>query len=476
MKLIQGGKRREIASPSRHSPGNSRWRVAISLCLALLTGFTAGTAERALAANPSPSVVDGGRAGSAETFPPGANPRPRQSYNFQDLEIRQALSALAQDQDINLIMSPEVTGKITVHLNQLTLEEALHAMTLAGGFAFRKQEELYYVYRPKPVPDKQPEQLQIRVFRLKFAAVDKMQEILTAIPGMRTVRIHEPSKTIFVEDTPENIGKIETILRSWDAAPRQVLIEARIMQVTLTDDMSLGVDWQKMFGDLTFRTAGFLPGATGLTASLATAVGSRDQFTAALNALQVKTKVNTLSTPKILALHGKTARVQVGGKQGYKTAIKDKDGIVTDRIDFLDTGTILEITPYIDDSGNVQLTVNPQINSVTFDSTNTPNLKTTTVSTSMMAKNGQSIFIGGLIEDTKTDTQNMIPCVGNIPGLGLLFGQLKDGINKSELIVLITPQILDLETPTAAAQEKMKTMEEYLSKEPKPLEKRLLKN
>jgi type IV pilus assembly protein PilQ len=470
----------------------------IVFCLSLLTGVLAGTADMAFAINPSPGVMDvrgadagvaakeateqragkeGGDSGTVVTINPARlNVPPRRSYHFQDLEIRQALSALAQDQDVNLIMSPEVTGKISVHLNQLTLDEALHAITLAGGFTYRKQEELYYVYKPKPVPDKQPERLQIRVFRLKFAAVDKMQEILAAIPGMRTVRMHEPSKTLFVEDTEENIAKVETILRTWDEAPKQVLIEARIMQVTLTDDMSLGVEWQKLFGDLAVSTTGFLPGATGMMANLATAVGSRQQFTAALNALQVKTKVNTLSTPKILALHGKTARVQVGGKQGYKTAIKDKEGIVTDRIDFLDTGTILEITPYIDDSGNVQLTVSPQINSVTFDATNTPNLKTTTVSTSLMAQNGQTIFIGGLIEDTKTDTQNAVPCLGSIPGLGLLFGQMKDGINKSELIVLITPQILDLETPTAAALERTKKMEEYLKKEPQPMPQRLLKD
>ena len=87
----------------------------------------------------------------------------------------------------------------------------------------------------------------------------------------------------------------------------------------------------------------------------------------------------------------------------------------------------------------------PQINSVTFDTAGNPNQKTTTVSTSMLAKNGQTIFIGGLIEDTKTGTRNAVPCLGEIPGLGLLFGQMQEGIGKSELIVLITPQIIDLE-------------------------------
>lgn len=396
-------------------------------------------------------------------------------YNFQDLDIRQALSALAREQDINVIISPEVTGKITVHLNHINVEEAIRAIAMAGGFSYNKQEELYYVYKPKAVLDPQAERLQIRVFRLNFAAIDKVQEIISAIPGMRTVRLHEPSKTIIVEDTPENIAKIEKLLRSWDVAPRQVLIEARIMQVNLTDDMSLGVDWQKVFGDLTIGTTGFVAAGMGLTANLITAAGTRDQFTAAIQALQTKTQVNTLSTPKILAIHGKPSRVQVGGRQGYKTNTVNL-GVVTETVNFLDTGTILDITPYIDDAGNVLLDVKPQINSVTIDTTGVPNQKTTTVSTSMLAKNGQTMFIGGLIEDTKTGIQNALPCLGSIPGLGLLFGSMNDSIGKSELIVLITPHIIDLETRSAEAIEKTNKLEEFLKKQPKPMPQRLLEN
>jgi type II secretory pathway component GspD/PulD (secretin) len=494
-----------IGSSKRHCP--DRLRLTISFCLSLLMGLLAGTAEKASAVNPSQWVIDAsgehrGDDSSAKSefgggfsldqpmvangavllaeaastdIPPLPNAQPRRSYNFQDLEIRQALSALAQDQDFNLIMSPEVTGKISVHLNQLTMEEALNAIAMAGGFTYKKQEGLYYVYKPKAVPDAQPIQLQIRVFRLKFTAIDKMQEILSAIPGMRTIRTHEQTKTIIVEDTPENIAKIEKILQVWDRVPQQVLIEARIMQVTLTDDMSLGVEWQKVFGNLTYGTTGFVAGGAGLTANLLTAAGTHNQFAAAIEALQTKTQVNTLSTPKILALNGKPSRVQVGGRQGYKTNTFTPTG-TTENISFLDTGTILDITPYIDDNGNVLLDVKPQINSVTFDSSGTPNQKTTTVSTSMLAKNGQTIFIGGLIEDTKTGTRNMVPCLGGIPGLGLLFGQLREGIGKSELIILITPQIIDLEERSAGAIEKMNKLEDALKKEPLPLKKRLLEN
>ena len=410
---------------------------------------------------------------------PPPEPPTLRSYSFQDIDIRQALSALAQDQEVNMIMSPEVTGKISIHLNQVALEEAVRSIALAGGFTFRKQDDGYYIYKPKQAQDPQSEKLQIRIFRLNFAAIDKVQEILSAIPGMRTIRLHEPTKTVIVEDTPENIAKIETVLRSWDMAPRQVLIEARIMQVNLTDDMSLGVDWKKVFGDLTIGTAGFTAGLAampvqGFGANIVTAAGSRHQLMAAINALQEKTKVNFLSTPKILALHGKPSRVQIGGKFGYKTNTFTPTG-TTEDVKFLDTGTILDITPYIDDDGNILLEVNPQINSAAL-SGGVPIQQTTTVKTSMLAKNGQTMFIGGLIEDSKTGTRNAIPCLGNIPGLGLLFGAMSDKISKVELIILITPQIIDLNRPNAEGLEKVRQIEDKLKKEPLPLKQRLLEN
>jgi len=452
--------------------------LVLGLMIPLFAGKAAGAAakeplEKAIAMSSAPPATETG-ASSAPNGGIAKAPHPpdalqRRSYNYLDIDIRQALYALAQDQEANVIMSPEVTGKISVHLNQVTLEEAIRSLALAGGFTCRKEEGSFYVYKPKPIADFQAGGLQIRAFRLNFIAIDKTQEIISAIPGMRTIRLHEPSKTIIVEDTPENIAKIETLLRSWDVTPRQVLIEARIMQVSLTDDMSLGVDWQKVFGDLTIGTTGFVAAGMGLTANLVT----RDQFAAALKALQTKTQVNTLSTPKILALHGKPSRVQVGGRQGYKTNTFTPTG-TTENISFLETGTILDITPYIDNAGHVLLEVKPQINSVTFDAAGVPNQKTTTVSTSMLAKNGQTMFIGGLIENTKTGTRNAIPCFGSIPGLGLLFGQQQEGIGKSELIVLITPQIIDPEKPNAEGLEKTIQMEKKLKIEPQPLPDRLL--
>jgi len=404
------------------------------------------------------------------------------SINFLDVDIREALSALALEREINIATSQEVTGKITVHLYNSSFDKALDAITLSGGFSFIKRGDLYYVFKPKEAQDPQAERLQMKIFKLKYAELGKVQEILSSIPGSRTIKIHDSTKTIIVEDSPENIKKIGNIIDQWDQLPRQVMIEAKILEITLTDDMSFGVNWSDLLGSVRIGTGGLstatLPSSTsvspvpskgtGLFSNLITAAGTDRQFAAALDALQSKTNINTLSTPKILAIHGKPAKVQVGGQQGYKVTTNN-EGISTESIEFIDTGTILEITPFIDDDNNVLLDVRPSIRSARIEE-GIPVVNSTEVSTWLTAKNGETVFIGGLIQDSKSKTRDMVPCLGGLFGFGALFGRTTSNIGKSELVVLITPNIMDsrMKTVTSEVIENTRSIEEKLKKEPLP--------
>jgi type II secretory pathway component GspD/PulD (secretin) len=399
-----------------------------------------------------------------------------------DTDIRDALSALAMEQEVNIATAKEVTGKISIHLYQVTLEKALHAITLAGGFSYHKYGDVYYIYKPKLAQDPEIDRLQTRIFKLKYADINKVKDILSTFPGIRTIKFHEPSKTIFLEDTPETIKKIETIIHHWDTVPKQVMIEAKILEINLTDDMSLGVEWSAILGDVRVGTSSFsnavLPQGqdispvpetgSGLFFNVLTSSGSR-QFAAAIDALQEKTKVNTLSTPKVLAIHGQPAKVQVGGQQGYPV-ITTNLGVSTETIEFIDTGIVLEIVPYIDDDGNVLLNVKPSVTSAELEE-GIPVTRTAFVETWLLAKSGDTVLIGGLIQDNITRTRSEVPCLGDIPLLGLLFGQRGRNIDKVELVILITPQIVDMKRKNLAEVEaimRTKEAEESFKKEPLP--------
>ncbi len=412
------------------------------------------------------------------------------TVNFIDVDIRKVLSAISMKQEINISTSNDVSGDISVHLYKVKLDEALDAVTTAGGYCCQKRGNLYYVYKPKVAIDPLAGKLEMQIFKLRYAEIENIQEILSSIPGIRLIKIHKPSQTIIVEDTPENIKKIETIIRQWDVMPKQVVIEAKILEISLNDDMAMGVNWEKVTGNARLATGGLsravqpgevgeivspVPGiGSGFFANFITGVGRNFDISAALDALQTETNVDTLSTPKIIAIHGKTAKVQVGGEQGYRVTTVS-DGISQETIKFIETGTILEITPYINDNGVVLLNVKPSIQSATIED-GVPVVKTTEVSTWLMANNGETVFIGGLIQDEKIMESKKVPLLGDIPFLGGLFSKLLRDARRSELVVLITPRIVDDDQGiwTQEAIEKTMKIEAVLHKEPLPDHKQFL--
>lgn len=411
------------------------------------------------------------------------------SLNFFDVDIREVLSALALQREINVVAAPEVSGKISLHLFDVTLNQALEAICSAGGFGYYKKNGMYFVSKPGDDEEPEPGDFEIRIFKLQYAEVDKIQEILSAVPDIRMVKIHEPTRTVIVEDTIENIERIATIIRYWDTMPKQVMIEAKILEIRLTDDMSLGVEWDKVLGDARVATSSFsravIPTETnpdvspvpnfgsGIFSNFITGVGNSDQFAYALDALKTKTSVNGLSTPRVLSIHGKPARVQIGGQQGYSVTTVNQ-GISQETIEFIDTGIVLDITAFIDDTETILLKVEPSITSAELDE-GIPVTNTALVNTSLLVKNGQTVFIGGLIQDTKIKSKDAVPVLGSIPGLGVLFGRNSRGIDKTEIVVLITPQIVtdEVETVTPETQEKFDTLKNSFKKEPLPDHKQL---
>ncbi len=388
------------------------------------------------------------------------------TLNYRDMDIRYAFSALAMEFKLNIVMSNAVQGDITLHLFGLTIEDALSTIAMAGGFDCKKTGDLYYIYKAtekEKISVLVPVETVMKVFKTSFVEVGKVKETLDAVPGLNPVDIHESTKTIVVNDTLDNIKKIEKILSFLDAIPKQVLIEAKILKVTLNDDMTFGVDWKAIMTDGIIQTSGLstavLPGGSagtsiigsartspvstgvGTFANFVAGTGSTSQIAVAIDFLKSKTKVDTVATPKVLAIHGKEAKVQVGGKEGYKV-ITTEDGRATEDIKFIDTGTILEITPYIDDHGNILLNVKPSINSAEKDNTGIPNVTTTSVSTWLLSKDDETVFIAGLIESKDTKTKQGIPILGDLPILSYVFSRTEDKNVKSELVILITPKII----------------------------------
>lgn len=307
---------------------------------------------------------------------------------------------------------------------------------------------------------------EVRTYKLNYVDMDEILiNVKEIVSPTAMVTIYKPEKTLIIEDIPMHLDRVEQVLKKVDVPPRQVLIEAKILEVQLTDDMALGVDWNLAYDH--FETSGNLltqgfalrknSGAQGLFFESVS-----DNFSAFLDALETTSKVNTLSTPKLIAISGKKAEIIVGGKLGYYVTTTTNTATLQS-VEFLETGTLLVLTPHIMDDGNIIMEVHPEVSDGTV-TLGLPSESTTELTTTLIAEDGGTIFLGGLIKDRKEDLRDQVPGLGCLPLFGTLFGRTYNATQKTEIIVLITPHIVTPKTRILVTEdsERVDDVEEQL--------------
>lgn len=249
-----------------------------------------------------------------------------------------------------------------------------------------------------------------------------------------------------------NASEYDTLfetLQQIDVAPDQVLIEASIAEVTLTDELKYGIQW---FFENAESTATLSEAASGAVTSLFpgfsyTYVVSNAR--AALNALSAVTDVNVLSSPKIMTLNNQTARLQVGDEVPIATqsavSITDPDAPIVNAVEFRDTGVILEVTPRINKSGLVIMEINQEVSDVAETTTSgidSPTIQQRKVASTVAVNNGETVALGGLIRNNKTVTKGGVPILSKVPVIGIPFGSTDRTERRTELVIFITPRIV----------------------------------
>jgi len=247
---------------------------------------------------------------------------------------------------------------------------------------------------------------------------------------------------------------MQSLLKQLDRIPRQVLIEVTVAEITLDNSQQLGIEWQ--FDNIntsntltgTLGTLGGLGlGAGGLTYALLNNAGL---IKAKLNALASSGRSKILSTPRILAMDGEQAKIQVGdqipvvSQEVSQVSAAGATGVgVVRSFDYIDTGVILSLTPTINEGGMVQIDLSQEVSEVGQGNAGAnPPIFKRNISTKMVARSGQTIALGGMIRHTLTKRENKVPFFGDLPIIGSLFKTIADADRATELLVLITPHVL----------------------------------
>jgi len=361
------------------------------------------------------------------------------SYSFRDTPIAELFNMLSRTARVNIVLGRGVSGNVSINLYDLTVRQAVDAIAEAGGYAVSERAGGFFIADPKAAA-KDAAGTQVKSLKVRYADVKKVGEILARQVGeLGTVTVLEQTKSVVIESTEAGIARATLALRAIDTAPQQILIEAKILEITLDQNENFGIDWSRVFN-------GNGPDVVGAT-GFATRVGPRfylnvvnNSIEAYLSALSNKGRVHTLATPRLLAMEDQEATTNVGDQLGYRLTTTINN-VTTESIQFLDTGVILRVTPSVDADGRIMLKVRPEVSSGSV-SAGIPSKKTTEVNTQLVANDGQPVLIGGLIKNSRTYRRQGVPFLADLPVVGKAFSSTDDGGSTTETIVVITPRIV----------------------------------
>ncbi|MFP5414233.1 MAG: type II secretion system secretin GspD [Gammaproteobacteria bacterium] len=294
------------------------------------------------------------------------------------------------------------------------------------------------------------------------------QQEMTTIELGPDVRIvaDEFNNALLIYAPRREYEKVRGALQQLDVPPTQILIEASILEVTLTDEFSFGLQWAFQ-GDVNGGRTGtgiFNPNASGnigpqqpgFSYSIANRAG---QVQAVLNTLAKKNLVNVISSPSLMVLDNHSAQIQVGDQQPVQSSTVVTDGgNTTSSIQFKDTGVMLDVLPSVNAGGLVTMDINQDVTDVgpVDAATGQRSFLQRTISSRVAVRSGETVVLGGLIRDNTSRGKTGVPWLQDIPVLGGLFRTTSRTNNRTELVVLITPRALQNDEQLRAVSDEMR--------------------
>lgn len=262
--------------------------------------------------------------------------------------------------------------------------------------------------------------------------------------------VDDGRNALIVYSTPERYAIIEDLLEKLDIMPVQVLIEASIIEVTLTDKLQYGLEWYLRAGGRMLKTKDGLDlGSGGLDFSLVSDVAN---FEVVINAMAKDDSVKILSNPRITVKDGKSASIMVGtevpvivSEAVSADSVSSGTSDTVRSVQYRSTGISLNVTPRVHSRGVVSLEISQEVSEAAANTTSeisSPIILNRSISTEVVAKDGQTILLGGLIKENNSDTVLKVPILGDIPILGYLFKTTSTGGDRTELVIMITPHII----------------------------------
>jgi len=437
------------------------------------------------------------------------------SLTFQDIDVRSVLQILADENDFNLVVSDAVSGNVTLHLEEVPWDQALDLVLQSRNLDRRMVGNVLYVAPASEIAAQQQlaleasrqaealEPLQTEFIQVNYADARNILSLLTGsesgsssqdvagggdvgsaqpdtsgqtgqprgiLSSRGTATVDQRTNIIIIRDVPGKLAEVREMLSRLDVPVRQVLIEARIVNVSTDFGRDLGVRWGvagRANGDSGVNFGGSLETATeqgtsagdGVSVSfpdaLAVDLGADTEEASSfaigfarnstlieleLSALESSGNGEVIARPKVTTQDKVMANIRSGVRVPFQSqAGGTAGGSITE---FVDAVLELEVTPQITPDGRIIMELNIHQDSVAPGTGQVPAINTNSVNTSVLVDDGDTVVLGGIFREETTTTESKTPLLGDVPYLGRLFSRSSTEMRRTELLIFITPRII----------------------------------
>jgi len=396
------------------------------------------------------------------------------SMELRDVELSDVLRALGQEHGINIIIDEKVTGKVTVSLRNVPLWDAIDSILKGKGFTYIKDGNVVRV-----VSAGADEDLMTYTATVNYANAKDIEGVITKVLSKRGSIASDPkSNMVVIRDIPSAIERVMELLKQVDAKTKQIMIEAKIVEVSTNASKDLGIQWGAQYtkgdvtvtggaatttsSDVTTTTTQPLTGAWGSTGipfnvNFPAAIGATTGGAALgigilaknvildlqISALESQGSAKTLSSPKVMVLDNQEAYIKSGTGILIPTSTVTAGTTTTTSVTEKEAVLQLKVTPRVINDDQIYLKILTTRDTFDFSRSvqGTPPKNTRETQTNLIVKNGETIVIGGIYTENDSESESGVPWLSKIPLIGWLFKRETKTKDKTELLIFITPRI-----------------------------------
>ncbi len=373
----------------------------------------------------------------------------RVDLDFDQVTLGEIFMSLGKICDINVVLDPQVKAvQSDLHLNQVLIREAFLLIGYSHNLVFRRVENSLFVISKDKVKE---QSLSSKIFKLKNIRAVDAKALLADL--VKTINVSEEINSIMVIGTREQIAKAENTINMIDQAQPQVLLEAQILEINKDALKELGIDWSDSV------TLNVLEGSRPVEMpDIANPIVSPFRINAferspilltqVIHMLENKNKAKLLANPRVMTINNKQAEIFVGDRLPY-TITSTSTGVATTEVRYEEPGIRLKITPSIIEKDFVVIRVEPEVSyiySFRGPDDEYPWTKKRYALAYVRVRDGQAFAIGGLLNQEDKHNLYKVPMLGKLPLIGNLFEYKKHTVTDTELIIIVSPTILNPET------------------------------